>query len=395
VVKEIERLKRASKATATPAPRAGREAAQKWVLDIVAAVAQRPAGQVSPEQRLVEDLGLDSLGLTEVAAALEGAGVVLHDGVESELKEATVARLAEVVAAAKRTARTGGPSKKRGEDGKAGGEADLPVPKLVADMGFRLLRAGQKALYDRFLDVKISGSEHVPIQGAFIVASNHTSHLDMGLVKHALGAQGERMSALAARDYFFDKPLKRAYFGHFTNLLPMEREGSIRESLRLAAQALRRGRHLLIFPEGTRSLDGELMPFLPSVGYLALSNQVDILPMYLAGTHEAMPKGTARIERKPLRVAIGAAIRFRDYGPLVAGMPRSLAYRAVTALVEDAVHALRDGRPRGTMAEVIEAARNAEAAETNGQVVAVAPAANDRDGGPDEAAPAPRRAHEG
>ena len=49
------------------------------------------------------------------------------------------------------------------------------------------------------------------------------------------------MASLAARDYFFDTPLKRAWFENFTNLIPMDRHGSLRESLRLAGEALQHG----------------------------------------------------------------------------------------------------------------------------------------------------------
>ena len=60
-----------------------------------------------------------------------------------------------------------------------------------------------------------------------------------------------------------------------------------------AAEALRRGYHLLIFPEGTRSRDGELAPFYPTAGYLALHCGVDVCRSTSTGTHEALPPGEA------------------------------------------------------------------------------------------------------
>ncbi len=111
------------------------------------------------------------------------------------------------------------------------------------------------------------------------------------------------MASLAARDYFFDTPLKRAYFENFTNLIPMDRHGTLRESLRLAGEALQQGYNLLIFPEGTRSPDGQMREFKPTLGYLALTYGVDILP--------AVPPGHVR------RAAQGqhAAEAERDLGP--------------------------------------------------------------------------------
>ena len=71
--------------------------------------------------------------------------------------------------------------------------------------------------------------------------------------KMALGESGKDMVALAAADYFFDTKYKRAVMENFTNLVPMERTGSLRQSLATRAVFLDRGYNALIFPEGTRS----------------------------------------------------------------------------------------------------------------------------------------------
>src|SRR5581483_6476475 len=149
-----------------------------------------------------------------------------------------------------------------------------------------------------------------PKANGFLVAANHASHLDMGLVKHALGDWGPHLVALAAKDYFFEDPIKRAYFENFTNLVPMDRHGSLRESLRTASEVIRQGYILLIFPEGTRSTTGVMVDFKPSLGYLALTNQVDVLPMYLEGTHDALPKGSLLPKNRDIAAHIGPLIRY-------------------------------------------------------------------------------------
>jgi long-chain acyl-CoA synthetase len=216
------------------------------------------------------------------------------------------------------------------------------VPRTLARLGRKLLGAGQRALYGAWYDTKVHGAAFVPHDRSFLVVANHSSHLDMGLVKVALGDEGERLAALAARDYFFDTPLKRAYFENFTNLIPMEREGSLRTSLRAAAEALRRGYHLLIFPEGTRSRDGNLAPFYPTAGYLALHSGVDVLPAWISGTHEALPPGKALPRKAPLEIRFGPPIPVAALRRRTEGLSRSEAYRAATAVIEDAVKALRD-----------------------------------------------------
>jgi long-chain acyl-CoA synthetase len=198
-----------------------------------------------------------------------------------------------------------------------------------------------RALYERVLETDVYGGAHVPPFGGYIVAANHASHLDTGLVKFALGEQGEALVALGAKDYFFEDPVRRMYFENFTNIVPMERHGSLRESLRLAGEVIRDGYILLIFPEGTRSETGVMADFKPSLGYLALTNRCGILPMYLRGTHTAMPKGRF-LPKRGERVAahVGPYLPYEDLVHIAAERPRSEQYRAVTYHCEGIIRRL-------------------------------------------------------
>jgi long-chain acyl-CoA synthetase len=206
-----------------------------------------------------------------------------------------------------------------------------------------MLDLWQRVMFGGVFDVKVTGQAYVPQSGNFLVIANHSSHLDMGLVKYALGEQGNRMASLAARDYFFDTPLKRAWFENFTNLIPMDRHGSLRESLRLAGDALQNGYHLLIFPEGTRSPDGQMREFFPTLGYLALTCGVDILPIYLEGAYEALPKGSVMPKQTDISVRIGPALGIGELRRRARGLARSESYRLVTRIAEEAVKRLRAG----------------------------------------------------
>ena len=226
---------------------------------MIADVIQKDVAEVRPESRLQVDLGFDSLMLTELSAALEASGVPVT-AVSDLTKINTVDDLRRVVAQSGRkpAAEVKAREISREVARKKDSELELNLPDGVAEVGRKALDAGQRAIYGGLFDVKVTGKSFIPQNRNFLVVANHASHLDMGLVKVALGEQGERLVALAARDYFFDSPLKRAYFENFTNLIPMDRSGSLRESLRLAGESLTQGFNLLIFPEGTRSPNGEL-----------------------------------------------------------------------------------------------------------------------------------------
>jgi long-chain acyl-CoA synthetase len=341
----VEELKRLEKAAAAAAGKKPQEDSSDWLRQLIADVIQKPVAEVKPETRLQVDLGFDSLMLTELSAALEAAGVPVH-AVSDLTKIGTVEDLRRVVAQSGRrpAAEVKAREISREVARKANETLELDLPDPVVKAGKAALELGQRAIYGGLFDVKVKGKSFIPQNRNFLVVANHASHLDMGLVRVALGEQGDRLVALAARDYFFNSPLKRAYFENFTNLIPMDRSGSLRESLRLAGESLTQGFNLLIFPEGTRSPNGELMEFKPTTGYLALGFGVDILPVYLHGTYDALPKGAWWPKLDDLEVRIGPLLTIDDLRKKVDGLARSEGYRIVTRMAEESVRALREGR---------------------------------------------------
>jgi long-chain acyl-CoA synthetase len=358
VVKELQRLERAAKGGAEAKQLASGSASttsSSWILDVLADVSQKKRGTITSATPLSE-LGFDSLMFTELAVAIESAGVALPDPAELTGLE-TVADVEKLVArlGAKQELQRGVPgTKKKAADKKeqAETEDDINVPRPLVSLGRRALRGGMKALYERVLETDIYGSTHVPPFGGYIVAANHASHLDTGLVKYALGEQGEALVALGAKDYFFDDPVRRMYFENFTNVVPMERHGSLRESLRLAGEVIRDGYILLIFPEGTRSETGVMADFKPSLGYLAMQNKCGILPMYLHRTHEAMPKGRY-LPKRGERVAayVGPYLPYEKVLELAGDRTRSAQYRAITHDVESTIRRLAPQEAAWTLGE--------------------------------------------
>jgi len=348
VVKELQRLERAAKGGAEAKQLAGSATGGTWIHDVLADVSQKKRGTITSDTPLAE-LGFDSLMFTELAVAIEAAGVELPDPAELNGLE-KVADVEKLVArlGAKQQLQKGvpgkGKAKGKGEGKVADSNAsdDIDVPKPLVRLGRTALRGGMRALYERVLETDIYHQANVPPFGGYIAAANHASHLDTGLVKYALGEQGEALVALGAKDYFFEDPVRRMYFENFTNVVPMERHGSLRESLRLAGEVIRDGYILLIFPEGTRSDTGVMSDFKPSLGYLALTNKCGILPMYLHGTHAAMPKGRY-LPKRGERVAsyIGPYLTYEALLKIAsAHKTRSAQYRAVTHHVESIIRRL-------------------------------------------------------
>ena len=341
VVAELERLERA--AAAAMAPSRQPPASDAWLYDLLTDLTQKPRGSIGPQTRLAADLGFDSLLLAELTAALEKAGVRAPAGAQYGTIQ-TAGELTRALRAPERLSAQNGTGDAR--------EDEIFVPGPIAAAGRKAVEFFQRTLYGRIFDIEVNGKAHIPSHAPFLVAANHASHLDVGLVKVALGEEGKKLASLAARDYFFDNPWKRAWFGNFTNLVPIERRGSLKESLHAAVRTVESGYHLLIFPEGTRSPDGSLQEFKPAIGYLSFAAGVDILPVYLEGTHQAMPKGAFAPDprrRRKLIVRIGPPLRHELLRAATARLSRSAAHREVTRLVREAIEALRDGSARSVL----------------------------------------------
>jgi long-chain acyl-CoA synthetase len=314
------------------------EASHSWFLEIVADACGKPYSQVHMSSAL-DELGFDSLTFNELAAGLENASVHVPEGVVFAGAH-DVAALHDMITGKRHAISLEKRDSKKTVDNEAD---DIRLPSPVASIGKRGLAKAQRLFYTRALSTKVRGEAYIPQHTNFIVAANHSSHLDMGALKVALGDAGHELASLAAADYFFKNKWRRAYFKNLTNLVPMERSGSIRKSLGIAEQVLRNGKSLVLFPEGTRSRTGEMADFLPSLGYLAMHANVGVLPAYIEGTHDAMPVGATIPKKRDLGVYFGPFLTIDFLRQLTKGMSHQEAWRVCSALTQRIVENLRDG----------------------------------------------------
>jgi long-chain acyl-CoA synthetase len=327
IVEELQRLTKLTE-RASETTRGG----SSWLHHLLADLCGAPRERVQPSATLSE-LGFDSLMYAELGASLESAGVDLPEDVELSAV-GTVADLERLVSrfqkATGKRPRASAPQPEKAND--------LPGP--IVALGRWALHEAHRLSYENLLDVTVTGRAYIPTAKNFIVAANHASHLDMGLVKHALGDWGKMLVPLAAKDYFFEGALKKAYFENFTNLVPIDRHGMLRESLRLASEVLARGCVLLLFPEGTRSRTGVMAEFKSSIGYLALQNGADVLPMFLEGTHEALPVSSVLPRKRRIAAHIGPLLTIEWLRESTRGLRQSEAHRVAAGKIEEAVRRL-------------------------------------------------------
>lgn len=299
----------------------------------IARLAHRKPHEITANTRFQADLAFDSLMMMELTVALESqlGGRQLPDEMTRVQTVGEAERLLGEV-----------PSIVKKREAAQKKSEDIQFPEPVRDLVKGLLGRVQSAFYDRAMETKVTGRAYIPHNRNVIVVANHASHLDMGLAKFALGRYGDGIVSLAASDYFFDDKWKRAYFENFTNLAALDRKLNVSKSLKQAGEIIEQGKTVLIFPEGTRSSDGQVREFKRAVGHLALTYKVDILPIYLRGTHVALPKGQSFVSSRGISAHIGPVLEIGELDRLTAGLKFTDRVRRVTEITQRAVEALRD-----------------------------------------------------
>lgn len=301
----------------------------------VARLAHRKPHEITGATSFQADLGFDSLMMMELVVSLEQqlGGRALPDDLA---RVETVGEAERLLGEVPQIVRKREAAKQKDEE--------IKLPEPVRDVVKSMLGRVQRSFYDRVLETKVTGQAYIPHNRNCIVVANHSSHLDMGLVKQALGAYGDGLVTLAAQDYFFDDKWKRTFFENFTNLAALERKGSsLNKALRQAGEYLEQGKTVLIFPEGTRSSDGQVQEFKRAFAHLALTHRVDILPVFLKGTHEALPKGASVPTRRRVEARIGPVLEIGELERVTEGLKFADRVRKATELTQRAVESLRDG----------------------------------------------------
>lgn len=164
---------------------------------------------------------------------------------------------------------------------------------------YRLVRGAVRLyflLYHRF---RVEGADHIPSQGGCIVACNHVSFLDPPAV--ACGIR-HRMPYFLARRTLWDHSRFSRWFLSHHNCIPVNRDRGDIGALRTAVRVLRQGKVLALFPEGTRSTNGDLQVLHGGVGYVATQAGVPVVPAYVDGAYKAFPRGSRFV--RPVRIHI-------------------------------------------------------------------------------------------
>jgi 1-acyl-sn-glycerol-3-phosphate acyltransferase len=166
-------------------------------------------------------------------------------------------------------------------------------------IGHTIFRAAAKA----FFRYQVVGRDKLIQEGPVLIASNHESFLDPPLV----GVAWDDSVYYLARKTLFKGPTKWLY--PRWNAIPVDQEAPDMSSLKKIIKILRSGKQVVVFPEGARTLTGQLQPGEAGVGLIAAKSNATIQPVRIFGAFKALPRGSGRLRFHPITIVVGDPIK--------------------------------------------------------------------------------------
>jgi 1-acyl-sn-glycerol-3-phosphate acyltransferase len=186
-----------------------------------------------------------------------------------------------------------------------------------------------KLLAKIFFRFRVIHPERLPQTGGLILAANHQSYFDPPLV----GICSKRAVHYLARKTLMEWPFFGPLFPDM-NVIPVDRDGNDMSALKTVIRKIKDGEGVVLFPEGTRSRDGQLQPGQAGVGLVIAKTLAPVVPVRIFGSYEAFPRGSKGVKLHPIRVVVGEPIHFTKDD--VANADRD-TYRRLSQRVMDAI----------------------------------------------------------
>ncbi len=207
--------------------------------------------------------------------------------------------------------------------------------KIIGQLGMAIVGSLSRIAFP----LTVKGITHVPKEGPFILAANHLSFVDPFIILATVPPSTFSQLYTLGWEPFFRSPFRRwvARVGH---VIPVGPETPLINVLKASVALLRNGKSLLIFPEGERSLDGQLLPFKKGLGVLACELHIPIIPVKIKGSFQVWPPDAKTPQRHPISLTFGEGQTFTPSMVETWTARGEDPYMVATQFIRDAVASL-------------------------------------------------------
>ncbi len=192
-------------------------------------------------------------------------------------------------------------------------------PQMQMQPVYGLCHYVLRVMFDLFFRGDVVGVENVPKRGGFLLAANHASFLDGPMI----GCQISRQVAYFARKTLWKGGISTWWLDS-VGTIPVDRDGGQDVSaIKRVLKSIKADWGLILFPEGTRTIDGSLQSAKAGVGFIACKTQVPVVPVRIFGSFEAYGKGRGLHLGTPVSIVYGRPIPPSVYDDPKAGKERA------------------------------------------------------------------------
>jgi 1-acyl-sn-glycerol-3-phosphate acyltransferase len=162
------------------------------------------------------------------------------------------------------------------------------------------------AAFRTIFGMRVIGEENLITEGPVLIASNHQSFLDPPLIGNLYKSE---IAYLARKTLFVGLG---AWVYPRWNAIPVDQDRPDMGSLKTIIRMLKEGDRVLVFPEGERTLDGEIGTAAPGIGLVAVKSGAVIQPVRISGARDALPRGSGKIRFARITVSVGKPIHLTE-----------------------------------------------------------------------------------
>lgn len=278
-----------------------------------------PERRLTPDSSPLFDLGIDSLEWLDISLEIQQqTRVELSEEIIGRI--GTVRDLLEEVVSLPETGKSMDPERPLREPETVLDDEQkrwlAEKGKVLSILSYIFYQVNRLVMKSWFR-LEVYGRENLPEKGPYLITPNHLSLLDPFVLAAALPYDSLRMSFFAGWRMIAFKNAFFRFISRLAQAVPIDSRHAVSSSIAFSSAVLQRGKNLILFPEGERSADGRLKEFKIGVSLLLEHYDIPVVPVFIKGTYEALPKGGKFPYPRKVTVTFGTPLRKKQ---LLAGV---------------------------------------------------------------------------